>query len=105
MLADLGTEFHFFDLDDVVLAASIFLFLDAFEFEFAVVHDPSHWWLRLGRDFHQVHLPFHRQGFGAVDGQDTQLLVAIVNDADFSGADLVVDAKFPKCRGSSLLRT
>jgi len=27
MLADLGTEFHFFDLDDVVLAAPIFSFL------------------------------------------------------------------------------
>jgi hypothetical protein len=71
MLADLGTEFHFFDLDDVVLAAPIFLFLDALEFELAVIHDPGYRRLRLRGDLDEVHLPLDRQRFGAVDRQDT----------------------------------
>jgi hypothetical protein len=91
MLADLGTEFHFFDLDDVVLAASIFLFLDAFEFELAIVHDPGHGRLRLRGHLHEVHLALDRQGLRAVDGQDTQLFVPIVDDANFGGTDLVVN--------------
>jgi hypothetical protein len=56
-------------------------------------------------NLYEIHLPLDRQRFGAVDRQDPQLLVAIIDDADFAGADLVVDSKFPKCRGSSLLRS
>ncbi|HSO93125.1 MAG TPA: hypothetical protein VLS53_01475, partial [Candidatus Dormibacteraeota bacterium] len=48
---------------------------------------------------------FHRQGFRPVDRHDPHLLVAVVDYADFAGANLVVDAEFPKCRGSNLLET
>ena len=67
MLADLGAKLHFFDLDDVVLAASIFIFLQALEFELAVVHDPGYRRLRLGRDLHKVHFPLDRESLCAVD--------------------------------------
>jgi hypothetical protein len=54
-----------------VLAAPIFLFLDALEFELAVIHDPGYRRLRLRGDLDEVHLPLDRQRFGAVDRQDT----------------------------------
>jgi hypothetical protein len=61
------SKLHFFDLDDVVLAASIFIFLQALEFELAVVHDPGYRRLRLGRDLHKVHFPLDRESLCAVD--------------------------------------
>jgi hypothetical protein len=48
--------------------------------------------------FHEVHLVLHGERFGAVDAEDTQLLVTVVDDTDFGGANLVVDPKFPKSR-------
>ncbi len=88
-----GTELDLFDLDDLLLLAGFALALLLFVFELAEIHDFAHGRRGIGRDFNQVKPGFvcHVHGLHGCD--DSDVFAVGADQADFVGADLVVDAR------------
>jgi hypothetical protein len=93
MLVDVRAEFDFLDSRDGVLA---FLFLlGQLVAVFAVIDDAADGRLGVCRDFDEVEAVALRFGDGLVGAQDAELGAGgCDNDADFAGADALVDAVF-----------
>ena len=60
----------------------------------AIVKQAADWGYGLRRHFYQVQIPFAGQTQGVLDRQDTQLFAFLVNDADLTDSNGLVDAEF-----------
>ena len=91
---DVGGQANLFDLHDALILARFLFALGLLETEFAVVHDFADRRLGLRGDLDQIHALFHGGFLRFLDGDDTELLAVVVNQTDFSVADLFIDLMF-----------
>lgn len=87
-------EFHFLDLNLLLLQLGFVLLLAFLVLVFAVIHDPTNRRLRLRRDFHQVQLSFFslHQRFTQTD--NTQLLAFHTHQTDRRDIYFAIDPGF-----------
>src|SRR6185503_15300148 len=95
VLVDLGPELHFLHLDVLLVLARLRLPLGLLVEELSGVHDPADGRHGGGRDLHEVEALLLGDGEGLGRGHDAELGAVVVDDADFLGADAIVDADRP----------
>ena len=85
-------KLYFFYYDRFLMFLGLALFLLLLVQEFSVVHDAAYGRLCRGRNLYQIQVAFagHFQRF--VGRQDADLFAFVVNYADFSGTNALVDA-------------
>src|ERR1700694_1583539 len=94
VLGHLRPELHLLELDDVLAAPLVLLFLDRLELVLAVVDQAADGRLSLRRELDEVQALLRRDALRGIQAEDSQLIALVVDQAHFLGADLIVDAKF-----------
>src|SRR5919109_2242458 len=88
-----GAHLHFFNFEHRVFFRAVrFLFL--LVAKLSVIHHAADWRLRVRRNFHQIHLLRLHLFQRFVQRHDAQLLALRPNDANFTGANLMIDPRF-----------
>ena len=97
VLVDARPELHFFDDDDFLLLLGLALFLLLLKHIFPVVHDLADRRVRRRRDLYEIEVLFSCQILRLLDGNDSDLLAVLVDQADLGGADHVVNSGLGFC--------
>lgn len=92
MVFNTGAQLDFFDFKDFLFLAGFFFPFLLLVTIFAIIQYLAYRRTCLRRDFHQVQVVFHGHVDGVTAGHDTQLLSVLVDDADLSRTDIVIDA-------------
>ena len=92
MLIDCDRKLHFFHDDDFLLLACSAVALVFFVQELSIVLDTADWRDGIGRNFYQVKATLTGDLQCLERLQNAQLISFVVDDANFTGTDLVVDA-------------
>ena len=101
----IGTELDLFDLDDLLFLAGFALALLLFIFELAEIHDLAHGRLGIGRNFDKVEPSFFGHFHGTLRRHNADVFAVRPDQADFIGADLVVDARAGVTLGRRVMRS
>ena len=87
-------EFNFLDLNLFLFETSFMLALAFGIFEFAVIHQATHWRLRLGRNLNQINIRFFRFGKSLIETHDTQRLAINPHQPNLLCCYVTVDSYF-----------
>ena len=91
VLVRVGPEFYFLDRDVLLVLLRFVLLLVELIKILAVIHDSANRRVRSGRNFDKVQTSLFRYLDCSLGGQDSELFVLIVNDANLASPDSVVD--------------
>ena len=91
--SDLRTELDLFDVDLRLVLAGEFRLLLQLVAVLAVVHDPGHGWIRLGRNFHEVEVLAVCVLTCLVRRLDPELLAFLTDQSHAWNTDRVVDSR------------
>lgn len=89
---DLGSELHFLDLDLGLVLTSLLGLHGLLVLELAVIHDPTHRGIRVGRNLHQVKPLFIGDALRIADAEETELRSIYADQTAGGSGDLVIDA-------------
>ncbi len=98
VIVDARTHLDFFELNDLLIFASFGGFLLLLKFELAEVEDLAHRRLSVRRDLYEVEPDLFGAGECVKLGNHSDVLTRLVDQADFAGADLVINfgaGRFP----------
>jgi hypothetical protein len=76
----------------LLVLAGFTLFFGLFIPKFAVVHDPTHWWDSIGRDFDQVESAVLGHLNSITDLDDADLVALFVNQSHFARTYAVIES-------------
>jgi hypothetical protein len=88
----LGFETDFLQLYLLLVLAGFTLFFGLFIPKFAVVHDPTHWWDSIWRDFDQVESAVLGHLNSITDLDDADLVALFVNQSHFARTYAVIES-------------
>jgi hypothetical protein len=91
VLVGFGAQLNFLELDPDLLLFRVGRTFALLIFVLAIVHDPTNRGLRGRRNFDQVKAGLGCSLQGGIQIHNTQLIAFIVNDANFTGPDSLVD--------------
>jgi hypothetical protein len=92
VIINAGTHFDLFQLDDFLVLSSLGSFLLFLEFELAEIKDLADRRLRVGRDLNEIQSGLFGTGKGIEFCNNADILTGLINETDFPGPDLIVDA-------------
>ena len=105
MFVRIRAKLDFLDLDDLLLFARFgFTFL-LFVFVLAEIHDLAHGRLGIGRNLDKVEPSFIGHFHGTLRRHNADVFAVRPDQADFIGADLVVDARAGVTLGRRVMRS
>ena len=87
------TELDLFDLNDLLLLAGFGFALLRLVFELAEIHDLADGWIGIWRNLNQIKTRFLGHVHGTGRGDYADVFAVGTNQADFRGADVVIDAR------------
>src|SRR5262249_4360597 len=90
VIIDAGPHLDLFDFDDLLPLAGFGGLLLLLVFVFAVIEDLGHRRRGIRRYLDEVETDIDGAGQGICDGNDTKVLAGMVDQADFSGADIFI---------------
>jgi hypothetical protein len=90
VLVRIWPKLHFLDGDVSLVLLRFVLFLVELVQVLPVIHDPANRRACSGSDFHQIQTPLYRDRQRLLRSHDSELLILVVDDSNFSRSDSLV---------------